>query len=273
MESKKEETARGAEKIMPYGSKEGNGAKGKQVEDMFDSIAPAYDLMNSLMTMGMHKIWRNRALKLALAMLRDSGGSPGRILDVASGTGDVVFALHKSLPEADITGVDLSQKMLDIAIEKAGRLKAGNANAFAGRKDGEIRFVKGDCLALPFADECFDMVTVAYGVRNFENALQGYREMLRVLRPGGVLCVIELCQPVSAPVLAGYKLYTRGLIPAAGRIVSGDSRAYSYLHESIEAAPQRDDMCALMREAGFVKASWRTYFPGVICAYIAQKKS
>lgn len=133
-----------------------------------------------------------------------------------------------------------------------------------------MEFIKGDSLALPFADDSFDLITVAYGVRNFENALQGYREMRRVLRPGGVLCVIELCEPANPVMLAGYKAYTRGLIPLAGRLVSGDARAYSYLHESIEAAPQREAMCALMRQAGFENASWRTYFPGVICAYLGK---
>lgn len=248
----------GAEKIMPYSKDE---AKGKQVESMFDSIAPAYDLMNSLMSLGMHTRWRNKALKLALNRL----SRPAKdVLDVATGTGDLIFALAKRLPTARLTGIDLSAGMLDIARKKHATLPSIDSR--------RIEFLQADCLALPFDDNSFDLITVAYGVRNFEELRKGYSEMLRVLRPGGVICVVELSCPTATLPLAGYKIYTRGLIPVAGKLISGDSRAYSYLHESIEAAPQRADMTGIMTEAGFHKAEFKSLTPGVVCIYLAEKK-
>lgn len=247
----------GAEKIMPYN---GHEAKGGQVEKMFDSIAPAYDLMNGIMSLGMHTHWRNVALRMAAERL---GREPRDILDVATGTGDVAFALHKRYPKAMISGLDLSEGMLKIAREKAAALPSEEKSKF--------RFVQGDSLAMEFPDDSFDMITVAYGVRNFENLRQGYREMLRVMRPGGVLCVVELSQPTSRFPLLGYQAYTRGVIPLAGRIISGDPRAYSYLHESIEAAPQREDMTDVMKSSGFKDAKWKSLMPGVVTIYTAYK--
>lgn len=246
----------GAEKVMPYSSDA--GGKGKQVESMFDSIAPAYDFMNACMSLGMHRMWRNMALNGAVKRL---GAVPADILDVATGTGDLVFALRRRYPHASITGIDLSGGMLAIARKKLAEFP----------DERGICFIQGDCLDMPIDDESFDMVTVAYGVRNFERMEQGYREMLRVLRPGGVLCVVELSQPVAGLPLLLYKGYTRGFIPVAGRLLSGDPRAYSYLHESIEAAPQRADMTAVMARAGFTDCYWKSIFPGAACFYLGTK--
>lgn len=243
---------------MPYGE---GAAKSGQVEQMFDSIAPAYDLMNNVMTFGLHRHWRNYALKKALSRLHCS---PERILDVATGTGDVAFALHARCPESDIIGIDLSEKMLEIARRKL--------TTHPQKEAGRITFKQGDSLQMDFGDDEFDMISVAYGVRNFENLKQGYREMLRVLKPGGIVCVIELSQPTAWLPLIGYRAYTRGLIPIAGRIVSGDGRAYSYLHESIEAAPQREAMARIMREAGFYEVDYSSLFPGAVTIYLAKKK-
>lgn len=251
-------TGNGAEKIMPYTEDE---SKGRQVETMFDSIAPAYDLMNSLMSLGMHTRWRNKALSMALRRLTRPAKE---ILDVATGTGDLVFALAHKLPTAHLTGIDLSGGMLEIARKKAASLTPLDRH--------RIKFIQADCLALPFADNSFDLVTVAYGVRNFEKLRKGYAEMLRVLRPGGVICVVELSCPTAAFPLLGYKMYTRGLIPVAGKLISGDSRAYSYLHESIEAAPQREEMTRIMQEAGFEGTTYKSLTPGVVCIYLAEKK-
>lgn len=248
----------GAEKIMPYGD---DAAKGGQVEKMFDSIAPAYDLMNNVMSLGMHTRWRNIALRMASERL---GHCPQDILDVATGTGDVAFALHKLYPEARITGLDLSDGMLAIAREKCGSLPAEEREA--------LKFIQGDSLGMGFADNSFDLITVAYGVRNFENLRKGYAEMLRVMRPGGVIGVVELSQPTSWLPLMSYRAYTRGLIPVAGRIVSGDPRAYSYLHESIEAAPQREEMARIMKEVGFSGARWKSLMPGAVTIYTAVKE-
>jgi len=238
------------EKITPYGS---DTPKEQQVEEMFDAIAPAYDLMNRAMTFGIDRLWRAKAV----GMLRRC--APGRVLDVATGTGDLAILLARRLPSAHITGVDLSSGMLAI-----GRKKVADAGLTE-----RISFMEADCLALPFADASFDCITVAYGVRNFANLEAGYREMRRVLRPGGMLCVIELSTPESSLVKPFYKFYTRAIIPAVGRMVSKDSRAYSYLPESIAAVAQREDMCALMGRAGFADAAYRSLTFGVCCIYTA----
>lgn len=247
----------GAECVNPYGD---TSAKGEQVERMFDTIAPAYDFMNTAMTLGLHRHWRDRALKWAAEV---AGAVPGRILDVATGTGDVAFRMHSMWPGADITGIDLSAGMLDVARRRLEGMGEGPR--------ARIRFAKEDCLALSMADSTFDLVTVAYGVRNFEHLEAGLREMARVTRPGGVVCIVELSRPVNPLALAGYRLYTRWLIPAVGRMVSGDSRAYTYLPESIAAAPQRDAMTALMGRAGLHDCRWRQLTLGAVCLYVGRK--
>lgn len=256
--SKAKDVKKGAEGVMPYAGD--SRAKGGQVESMFDSIAPAYDLMNFIMSLGMCGHWRNKAIRLAAGRL---AAEPRNILDVATGTGDVAFALHRRYPSAGIIGIDLSEGMLGMA-----RAKQKSIVESAG---GSIEFRQGDSLALEFPDDSFDLVTVAYGVRNFENLADGYGEMLRVLRPGGAICVVELSMPTSSVPLFFYKMYTRGAIPVAGRLISGDPRAYSYLHESIEAAPQRAAMTALMEKAGFREARWKSLMPGVVTIYTALK--
>ena len=241
-----------AEKINPY---DNNRAKTEQVKEMFDSIAPAYDFMNRAMTFGIDKCWRAKAVKMIKAY------SPKTILDVATGTGDLAIKLARSLRPEKITGIDLSEGMIAI-----GRKKIEDANL-----SHTIDFVVGDCLNLPFDKAQFDCITVAYGVRNFEHLDQGYREMYRVLKPGGVLCVIELSTPTSPIVKPFYKLYTRYLIPFVGRLVSKDVRAYSYLPESIAAVPQGNDMLQLMRDAGFSNCKFTRLTFGTCTIYMAIK--
>lgn len=242
-----------AEKITPYGSEE---SKTGQVRQMFDSIAPAYDFMNRAMTMGIDKLWRRKAVKMV------GKYSPTKILDVATGTGDFAMQLWRTLhPANGVTGIDLSRQMLDVAVAKVE--KAGIA--------GNFTFNEGDCMALKFADGQFDAVTVAFGVRNFEHLEQGYAEMYRVLRPGGVLCVLELSTPVNPAIKCLYDIYTRTLIPFVGRMISHDSRAYSYLPESIAAVPQGDEMCGIMRRAGFRNCSFRRMTFGTCTIYMGEK--
>lgn len=241
-----------AEKITPY---DNTRSKTEQVKDMFDSIAPAYDFMNRMMTFGIDRRWRAKAVK----MLKKS--HPKSILDVATGTGDLAMMLMDSLNPDTLTGIDLSQNMIDRAV-----IKAKNAGL-----ENRMTFQVADCLALPFEAASFDCVTVAYGVRNFEHLDQGYGEMFRVLRPGGTLCVIELSTPTSPIVLPFYKLYTRHIIPIIGRCVSHDVRAYSYLPESIAAVPQGERMLSLMKGAGFSACSFHTLTFGVCTIYIARK--
>lgn len=241
-----------AEKITPY---DNTRSKTEQVKDMFDSIAPAYDFMNRMMTFGIDRLWRAKAVK----MLKEN--HPKSILDVATGTGDLAMLLMDKLNPDHLTGIDLSSNMIDRAVSKAKN--AGLAH--------RMTFQVADCLALPFDTAMFDCVTVAYGVRNFEHLDQGYREMFRVLRPGGTLCVIELSTPASPIVRPFYKLYTRYVIPSVGRCVSHDVRAYSYLPESIAAVPQGERMLSLMRDAGFSSCSFHPLTFGVCTIYIARK--
>lgn len=250
-----------AEQIKPYD--EGR-AKGEQVEAMFDSIAPAYDFMNSAMTFGMHRRW----LRKSLDSVRQTEGVAD-IIDLATGTGEVAFNLARRFPEASIVGVDLSEGMLSIAREKLDRgtihdsSKPGNV--------ANIRFEQGDCLDLHFSDNTFDLLTIAYGVRNFENLEKGFREFFRVLRPGGRCMILELSVPENRLVRVGYNLYSRTLIPFIGRLVSKDRRAYSYLPESIAAMPPRRDIAAMLEKAGFSRVHFKSLTLGVVTYYIAEK--
>ena len=241
------------EQVTPYGSHE--TAKTEQVRQMFDSIAPAYDFMNRAMTLGIDIWWRRLAVK-RLRQLR-----PSQILDVATGTGDFAIQLHESLHPQHITGIDLSGGMLDEARRKVKGKGLEKA----------ISFEQGDCMALPMADESFDAVTVAFGVRNFEHLQQGYIEMARVLKPGGMLCVLELSAPTNPLIRWFYDLYTLHIIPAIGTIKSGDKSAYRYLPLSIAAVPQGDDMLQLMRNAGLHNTHCKRLTLGVCTIYTATK--
>ncbi|MCM1022107.1 MAG: bifunctional demethylmenaquinone methyltransferase/2-methoxy-6-polyprenyl-1,4-benzoquinol methylase UbiE [Muribaculum sp.] len=241
-----------AEHINPY--LDDNRSKTQQVRSMFDSIAPAYDVMNRMMTFGIDRLWRAKAV----GMLKRMVAPGGNVLDVATGTGDLALLLDKKLRPASVTGIDLSENMIEIARRKC----VGNPN---------VTFQTADCLALPFGDDSFDCVTVAYGVRNFEHLLEGYKEMFRVLKPGGVLCVIELSTPESLLVKPLYKFYTEKIIPLVGRMMSHDSRAYTYLPESIAAVPQGVRMTQLMQQAGFQQTSYKPLTFGVCTIYMATK--
>ena len=240
------------EKITPY---DGEEAKTGQVRRMFDSIAPAYDTMNRLMTLGIDRRWRRKTVAEAVS------GNPEAILDIATGTGDLAIALARAAEGATVTGVDLSEGMIEV-----GRRKV----AEAGLSD-RVKLSPADALALPFADNSFDVITVAFGVRNFEHLAEGYAEMLRVLRPGGRLCVLELTPPSSVLVRPFYAAYTRAVIPLVGKLISGDSDAYTYLPRSIAAVQARGAMTALIEGAGFENAAFRSFTFGVCTLYMARK--
>lgn len=238
------------EEIKPYSSE---GEKKKQVEQMFDSIAPAYDFMNRAMTMGIDRWWRYVAMKLV------KRSQPKSILDVATGTGDFAISLYRNIGPERVVGIDLSQGMLDVARRKVEA---------CGLQD-VILLQQGDCLALPFDENSFDAVTVAFGVRNFEHLLQGYEQMHRVLKPGGVLCVVELSTPRNRVMRCFYDLYTLHIIPWFGAMKSGDKSAYRYLPQSIAAVPQGEEMLAIMREAGFKDCKVKRLTFGTCSIYFA----
>ena len=192
------------EQVTPYGDQ--TTAKTEQVRQMFDAIAPAYDFMNRAMTLGIDIWWRRLAVKRLKRL------QPATILDVATGTGDFAIQLNNSLHPQHVMGIDLSQGMLDDARRK---VKGKGL-------ERDITFEQGDCMALPMADESFDAVTVAFGVRNFEHLQQGYHEMARVLKPGGMLCVLELSTPTNRFIRWFYDLYTLHIIPWLGSLKSGE---------------------------------------------------
>ncbi len=239
------------EKVKPYGQE---GKKVEQVERMFDHIAPAYDRLNHLMSLGIDRSWRRTALK----WLRPH--RPALVLDVATGTGDFAIQACRMLPSASLTGVDLSEGMMQV-----GRRKVEQAGLAA-----RIDFQREDCEALTFSDASFDAVTVAFGIRNFEHLDRGLREMCRVLRPGGHLVILELSTPDRPPMKQLYRIYSR-LIPLMGRLVSHDRSAYTYLPQSIRAFPQGEVMSESIRRAGFSDVRFRRLTFGVCTLYMATK--
>lgn len=245
------------ENLLPYPVEEAGEQKGGQVRRMFDMIAPGYDKMNMLMTFGLCRLWRESALRSIRSRLEGA-----EVLDVATGTGDLAFRLAEKYGARSVTGIDLSEGMLAEAQRRLSR---------SGDSGKKIRFLQADCLELPFANGSFDAVTVAYGVRNFENLARGYREMLRVLRPGGTLLVIELAEPRNPLLRRGYGLHTRFIVPALGKCVTGDPQAYTYLPRSIAACPDREQMERMIADAGFTDTSWRSLPPGTVVSYQARK--
>ncbi len=242
------------EHINPYADDGRN--KKEQVAAMFDAIAPAYDLMNRAMSFGLDRLWLHALLKIVRR------AEPRHIVDLATGTGDVAFAMAKDLPAVTVAGLDISEGMLAKARKRAETCPEGK----------RLYFVCADGTATGLESNSADVVTIAYGIRNFADIEGGYREMHRLLRSGGTLAVLELSKPVNVLVKPFYAIYTRCLIPLVGRIISGDSRAYSYLPESIAAAPAGEDMTAIMRKVGFANASFRRLSFGVCTLYTASKE-
>ena len=244
------------EHIKPYGSE---GSKRDQVEQMFDSIAPAYDFMNRAMTLGIDRWWRRVAVKRVKRHIAAQAGV--RLLDVATGTGDFAIQLHKALRPCHVTGIDLSNGMMEVARRKVRQRGL----------ESDITFRQADCLSLPFDSDAFHAVTVAFGVRNFEHIDQGYREIWRVLRPGGMLCVVELSTPQNRFIRWFYDLYTLHIIPALGSLKSGDSSAYRYLPLSIAAVPQGQQMLDIMQRVGFTQCAVNRLTLGTCSIYTAIK--
>ncbi len=240
------------ESVKPYG--EGSG-KREQVEAMFDNIAPTYDTLNHRLSWNIDRYWRNKAIK-ALAK-----AEPRKILDIATGTGDFAILLAQRLKAEHVRATDISEGMMQIGREKVARL---------GLED-TIAFEYADSTALPYGDETFDAVTSTFGVRNFQDLEQGLREMHRVMRKGGTLCILELSTPVNFPMKQLFTIYRRCVLPLYGKLISNDSHAYSYLCKSIEAFPQGEVMLGILAKAGFREASFRRLTFGICTMYVAKK--
>ncbi|MCD8309751.1 MAG: bifunctional demethylmenaquinone methyltransferase/2-methoxy-6-polyprenyl-1,4-benzoquinol methylase UbiE [Prevotellaceae bacterium] len=240
------------EELRPYGT---GGSKREEVETMFNHIAPNYDRLNHLLSWGIDKRWRKRAINL----LRPS--HPQQIMDVATGTGDFALLACQALQPERLTGIDISEGMMQVAREKAAQ---------AGLSE-RISFVREDCTALTFADESFDAVTVAFGIRNFEQLDKGLREMCRVLRKGGRLVILELSYPTRFPMKQLYGLYTRTVMPLLGKSISHEGSAYTYLPRSIRAFPQGEVMSGILRKAGFSEVQFKRLTFGTCTLYMATK--
>jgi demethylmenaquinone methyltransferase/2-methoxy-6-polyprenyl-1,4-benzoquinol methylase len=212
---------------------------------MFDRIAGVYDLMNSVMTVGLHHRWRERAADMAAL-------SPGdRVLDVATGTGDLAIELSRRVgAEGEVVGSDFSEGMLDLARRKAP----------------ELRFEHGNALALPYDDDTFDAATVGFGARNFSDLPQGLREMARVVRPGGRVVILEITAPERPPLSLFFRLWFDRIVPLLGR-VAGDSDAYSYLPSSVRRFPNARGLAAAMSAVGMVDVRWLLTAGGIIAIH------
>lgn len=240
------------EKIKPYNDKE---EKGAQVEQMFDNIAHSYDKLNHRLSWNIDKLWRKRTLN------RLKPYKPQSILDIATGTGDFAIQAAQTLQPKQVTGTDISEGMMNVGRQKVKALKL----------DSVISFAKEDCMALSFEDNTFDAVTAAFGIRNFQNLDQGLREMCRVLKPGGHLCIVELTSPVMFPMKQLFKVYSHTVLPIYGRLISGDRVAYSYLTATIEAFPQGERMVEILKAAGFAEATFKRLTLGICTLYLATK--
>jgi demethylmenaquinone methyltransferase/2-methoxy-6-polyprenyl-1,4-benzoquinol methylase len=238
--------------VAPYLDSEKN--KKQQVEQMFDHIAPKYDFLNHFLSLGIDKLWRKKAVLILKPY------QPKKILDVATGTGDFAIAASK-LDVEEIIGFDLSEKMIRVGEEKVKRLSLGQL----------IHFEKGDSENMPFQDGVFDAITVAFGVRNFENMQKGLDEFLRVLKPGGVAIILEFSKPRYFPFKQLYRFYFFHILPFIGGIISKDASAYNYLPESVMAFPDGQNFLDILGATGFAKAKQKRLTMGIATIYIAQK--
>lgn len=233
-----------------------NGMENKTdaVRTMFDSIAPRYDFLNHFLSAGIDRRWRKKLVKLLAT------ASPQKVLDVATGTADLAIAAA-SLTGAEITGIDISGEMLRIGTAKVKNLNLQN----------RITLSLADSQALPFRNDSYDAVMVAFGVRNFSDLALGLREMNRILRPSGKAFILEFSRPRAFPVKQLYSFYFTRLLPLIGRVVSKDRSAYSYLPDSVASFPDGDDFCAIMKDAGFSGIKAITLSFGIATIYLGEK--
>ncbi|WP_294280311.1 bifunctional demethylmenaquinone methyltransferase/2-methoxy-6-polyprenyl-1,4-benzoquinol methylase UbiE [uncultured Chryseobacterium sp.] len=242
--------AKDINQVTPYNSE---ATKKTQVEDMFDNIAPKYDLLNHVLSMKIDVLWRNILVKW---MKKDE---PREVLDVATGTGDLAIAVQKGT-QARVIGLDLSQQMLNVGVIKIKKLNL----------DGKISMQKGDAENLSFEDNRFDAVSVAFGVRNFENLTKGLAELRRVVKDNKSVYILEFSK-VEGFMGPLYMFYFKNILPAIGRLVSKDNRAYTYLPDSVNAFPYGEKMKQILLDTGFKKVEYKKLSLGIATIYKATK--
>lgn len=239
-------------KVVPY--KNSSEGKKKQVEHMFDGIAGKYDSLNRVISLGVDQSWRRKVVREILE------GKPGRVLDMATGTGDLAISLARAgVPE--VVGLDISEGMLEIGRNKV--IESGLQE--------QVRMLTGDAEGIPSGDNAFQAATVAFGVRNFEDLDRGLSELYRVLSPGGKLVILETSVPEHALARLGYRMYCSLLLPAIGRIFSSDPHAYRYLSDSAAAFPFGEAFNNILRKTGFISVENRPQTFGAATIYVAIK--
>ncbi len=239
--------------IVPFGDE--TKSKKEQVAEMFDQIAFRYDFLNRFLSGGIDVRWRKKAIRELQSL------QPKKVLDVATGTADVALMTYKYLQPDHITGIDISNGMLDIGRQKIARLGLEKI----------ITLQQADSEALPFSDNSFDAITVAFGVRNFQHLHKGLSEMLRVLKPGGKLVVLEFSKPKTVGFKSLYKFYMNLVTPGIGKLISKNKSAYQYLNDSVQAFPEGDDFLKILRETGFHATYRKALTMGISTIYAGTK--
>jgi demethylmenaquinone methyltransferase/2-methoxy-6-polyprenyl-1,4-benzoquinol methylase len=229
-------------------------SKKEIVRKMFDDISPKYDFLNHFLSFGIDHAWRKKLTRIL------GRNNPQKVLDVATGTGDLAIAIA-SLHPGEIVGIDISVKMLEI----------GRQKIVARGLSSLISFHEGDAEKIPFPDDTFDAITVAFGVRNYENLRVGLAEMRRVLKPGGIMLILEFSHPEAFPMKQLYAFYSRYIIPPLGRLISGNQRAYSYLPESVAAFPSGKPFLDVLEMTGLKNTRRISLSMGIASIYQAEK--
>ena len=239
--------------VTPY--KDSGLGKKEQVAQMFNTISGKYDGLNRVISFGIDVKWRKKVLKLV------TNTNPENVLDIATGTGDLAILMTKTGAK-EIVGLDISEGMLEVGRKKIAERKL----------DNKKKMVLGDSENIPFEDNSFDAITVAFGVRNFENLEKGLAEILRVLKPGGIFVILETSVPVKFPYKQGYSFYTKYILPLIGKIFSKDKSAYAYLCESASVFPHGEMLNNILRKIGFIEVKNMPQTFGVATIYTASKK-
>src|SRR5450432_1378201 len=239
--------------IVPF--KHSTESKKKQVEKMFDRIAFRYDFLNRFLSAGIDVRWRKKAIRELISL------QPKTILDVATGTGDFAITSYQVLKPEKITGIDISEGMLEVGRKKI--MKYG--------LQSQIQLLNGDSEAIFFKDDSFDAVTVAFGVRNFENLEKGLSEIYRVLRPGGKLVILEFSKP-SLPVVRNlYNFYLKFVTPKVGKLISKNKDAYQYLNNSVQQFPEKQTFIHILNQSGYRYSFYKTLSLGICTIYCGEK--
>jgi demethylmenaquinone methyltransferase/2-methoxy-6-polyprenyl-1,4-benzoquinol methylase len=242
-----------AKMVTPY--KDSSLGKKEQVAQMFDTISGNYDGLNRVISFGTDIKWRKKVLSIVQAK------NPTTILDIATGTGDLAILLSKTKAEK-IIGLDIS----------AGMLEVGKKKIVQKKLDKRIEMILGDSENLPFEDNSIDAITVAFGIRNFENLEKGLSEIVRVLKPNGVFVILETSVPQKFPFKQGYQFYTSNILPLIGRLFSKDNSAYAYLSESASVFPFGEELNNILRKIGFIEVKALPQTFGVATIYSASKQ-